>query len=102
MPLLCALQDVQSPPMILNSTGPELVSCRQVAERFGELLGKPVRLVGTESPVALHSCAERVFGLYGKPKVQLKEMMEMTANWVLRGGVLNGKATHFEVADGKF
>jgi len=99
---LCALKDVQSPPMILNTTGPDLIRCHHVAERFGELMNKPVRLIGTESPVALHTCAERAFGLYGKPQVQLDEMIEMTADWIMRGGASLDKPTHFEVADGKF
>jgi len=99
---LCALQDVQFPPLMLNLTGPELISCRSVAERFGELMNKPVRLTETESPTALHSCADRAFGLYGKPQVQLDEMLERTADWILRGGASHGKSTHFEVADGKF
>lgn len=99
---LRALNDVQSPPFLLNTTGPDLISCRHVAKRFGELMKKPVRFVETESTEALHSCAERTFGLYGKPQVQLDEMLEMTANWIMRGGELHGKSTHFEVADGKY
>ncbi len=99
---LCALKDVQSPPFLLNTTGPELISCRSVVERFGKLMNKPVRLTGTESPVALHSCAERAFDLYGKPQVPLDTMIEMTTDWIMRGGASHGKSTHFEVADGKY
>jgi len=99
---LCSLQNVQSPPWVLNTTGPELIRCRHVIERFGELMGKSVRTVGTESPVALHSCSERALELYGKPQVQLDEMIERTADWVMRGGASHGKSTHFEVADGKY
>ncbi len=99
---LCALKDVQSPPFLLNTTGADLLSCRHVAERLGELMNKPVRFTGTESPVALHSCAERAFGLYGKPQVGLDTMLEMTADWIMRGGESHGKSTHFEVSDGKF
>ena len=99
---LCALKDVQSPPFVLNVTGPDLISCRRVAERFGNLMNKPVRLTGTESPVALLSCAERAFDLYGKPRVQLDDMVEMTADWIMRGGTSLGKSTHFEVVDGKY
>ncbi len=99
---LCALKDVQSPPFFLNTTGADLLSCRQVAECFGELMNKPVSFTGTESPVALHSCSEIAFGRYGKPQVELDAMLDMTADWVMRGGESYGKSTHFEVADGKF
>ncbi len=99
---LCALKEAQSPPFVLNTTGPELISCRSAAERLGELMNKPVRLTGTELPVASHTCAKRAFDLYGKPLVGLDEMLEMTAAWVLQGGASHGKPTHFEVADGKY
>jgi len=99
---LCTLNHVQSPPFVLNVTGPDLIRCRDVVERFGELMNKTVRFTGSELPVALHSCSERAFDLYGKPLTQLDEMVEMTADWVMRGGTSHDKSTHFEVADGRY
>jgi len=99
---LCVLKDVQSPPFVLNTTGADLLSCRDVAKRLGELMNKPVRFTETESPIALHSCAKRAFEMYGKPQVEIDEMLEMTVDWIRRGGTSHGKPTHFEIADGKF
>ena len=99
---LSALIDVQSPPLILNVTGPELLSCRQVAESFAALMNKKVRFTGSESTMAAHTCAKKSFDLYGMPQTRLEEMVEMTADWVMRNGATHGKPTHFEVADGKY
>ena len=99
---LCALQNAASPPYLLNTTGPEIVSCRKVAEQLGQLMDKPVRFVGAESPEALLNCAEKSFRLYGRPTVSIDEMVKLTASWVMQGGATHGKSTHFEVADGKF
>ncbi len=99
---LSALKDVRSPPLILNVTGPELISCRQLVERLGALMNKKVRLTGSESSTALHTCAKKSFDLYGLPQTHLDEMIEMTADWVMCDGATHGKPTHFEVADGKY
>ncbi|MFV2071015.1 MAG: NAD-dependent epimerase/dehydratase family protein [Pirellulales bacterium] len=99
---LCALRDAQCPPLILNTTGRDLIRCRHVAERLGELMNKRVRLTGVESAEALHSNAQRAFDLYGAPRVSLDEMLVLTADWIVRGGATHGKPTHFEVTDGKY
>lgn len=99
---LCALQNAQSPPFALNTTGPELISCRKVCEQFGKLMNKPVRFAGNESPIAALSNAGKSFGLYGKPRVSVDTMVELTANWIMQGGASHGKPTHFEALDGKY
>ena len=57
----------QSPPAILNVTGPETVSVRWLAGRFGERFGIEPILEGTESDTALLNNAARCHRLFGYP-----------------------------------
>lgn len=99
---LQAFGHVSSPPFILNVTGPETVSIRQVAGQFAELMGKEVRFTGTESTDALLSSSRLSQDLFGPPHVGLDQMVRWIAGWVMRGGESLGKPTHFESRDGKF
>ena len=87
---------------ILNVTGPETVSIRWLAERFGERLGRPPAFAGEEAPTALLSNAARAFAEFGYPTVPLLRMVDRVAAWVGGGGRSLGKATKFEVRDGRF
>lgn len=91
-----------SPPAILNLTGPETVSVRRVARRFGELFGVEPVIIGQESETALLSNAGKCARLFGPPAVTLDRMVEWTAHWVEIGGSTLNKPTHFEQRDGKF
>ncbi len=92
----------QSPPLILNVTGPETVSIRYLASRFGALFNKLPRFKGEEAKTALLSNASRCHRLFGYPSVALGQMIEWMAEWVRIGGTTLRKPTHFEVRDGKF
>ena len=92
----------QSPPLILNVTGPETVSVRYLALRFGSLFNKSLHFEGEESETALLSNASRCHRLFGYPRVSLEQMIEWVAEWVRIGGTTLRKPTHFEVRDGKF
>ncbi|GIO87320.1 epimerase [Paenibacillus faecis] len=95
--LLC-----DSPPVTLNVTGPETVSVRWLADRFGEMLGTEPVLVGEEGPTALLNNASVSHRLLGYPQVTLRQMMEWTAGWVDSGGETLGKPTHFQEREGAF
>ena len=99
---LRCLAHCQSPPFILNLTGPETLSIRAVAERFGEIFGKAPILEGQEAPTALLNNAARCFRLFGYPSVSVEQMIEWIAHWIKSGGSNLGKPTHFETRDGKF
>jgi len=99
---LRALHHTGVPPFVLNVTGPELVSVRQVATDLGTRLGREPRFTGTEAPTALLSNAQRCHGLFGYPDVPLAELLDLTADWVAQGLPLLGKPTHFQTRDGKF
>lgn len=90
------------PPTILNLTGPETVSVRWVARRFGEHFGIEPILEGAESDTALLNNASRCHRLFGYPSVTVEEMIEWIAHWVKMGGSTLRKPTHFETRDGKF
>ncbi len=100
--VLRAFVHCQSPPLILNVTGPETVSIRYLASRFGEIFTKSPRFEGEESPTALLNNAARCHQLFGYPRVSLGQMIEWVAEWVRIGGSTLHKPTHFEVRDGKF
>jgi nucleoside-diphosphate-sugar epimerase len=99
---LQCLDLADTPATVLNLTGPEPVSVRRLAERFGQLLGRTPRFAGTEAPDALLSNARRSLELFGPPSVDLETMLAWTAAWLRRGGRLLGKPTHFETRDGRF
>jgi nucleoside-diphosphate-sugar epimerase len=93
----------QSPPLILNITGPETLSVREVAHEFGQHFGiEPTFVSSTEGSSALLSDVSKARNLFGSPTVQPKEMIEWIANWIRDGGALLNKPTHFQTRDGKF
>ncbi|MGC8791866.1 MAG: NAD-dependent epimerase/dehydratase family protein [Bryobacteraceae bacterium] len=99
---LRALALCQSPPLVLNVTGPETVSVRSLAWKFARRFGVEPLFEGTEAPTALLSDASRCHHLFGYPEVSLEQMIEWVAEWIRAGGVLWNKPTHFEVRDGRF
>jgi hypothetical protein len=90
------------PPRVMNVTGPELLSVREVCTRFGELMRKRVQFIGAESATALLSDARRSMERLGTPRLQAAELIEWVADWVMRGGRTLGKPTHFQSRDGEF
>ena len=99
--LLC-LGQAASPPAVLNVTGPETISIREVAHQFGRLFGKAPRIVGTENGRGYLSNAARAKELFGPPSVPLERLISWIAHWIQAGGENLGKPTHFEAQDGKY
>ncbi len=91
-----------SPPAVLNLTGPETLRVRAIAERFGKRFGRDPIFEGAEPPTALLSDASRCHGIFGRPEVTADQMIEWEAAWIGRGGPVWDKPTHFEVRDGQF
>jgi nucleoside-diphosphate-sugar epimerase len=94
---LCA-----APAAVLNVTGPDRISVREVATWFGHELGMPAHFRGTEGPLALLSDASRCLNLLGPTDVPLERLLAWVVHWVRIGGVSLNKPTHFEVADGRY
>ncbi|SEN13469.1 NAD-dependent epimerase/dehydratase family protein [Lihuaxuella thermophila] len=91
-----------SPPQILNITGPETISIRWLAEWFGERFGTQPVFLGEERDTALLSNASKAHRLFGYPRVTLRQMMEWTVEWIQSGGESLGKPTHFQEREGRF
>ena len=99
---LRAFEHCTVPPRVFNLTGPRVTSVRAVAERFGELFGKPAHLIGTEAPTALISDARAGIAALGPLRMTDEELIERVAAWVQAGGRSLNKPTHFEVRSGKY
>lgn len=97
-----ALRLCDHPADVLNVTGPETLSVRALAEGFAERLGTEVRFEGTEGDTALLNDARRCHRLFGEPKVEVSDVMDLVARWVERDGPTFGKPTKFEIKDGQF
>ncbi|HLK17846.1 MAG TPA: NAD-dependent epimerase/dehydratase family protein [Bryobacteraceae bacterium] len=91
-----------SPPRILNITGPEKLSVREVANQLGRRFGKAPIFSGTEGPTALLNNGTEAHRLFGPPEVSAAELLDWVAHWIEQGGRLLNKPTHFEARDGKF
>jgi nucleoside-diphosphate-sugar epimerase len=90
------------PPKILNITGPEMVSIRWLAEQFGIIFRKAPVFINEEQPSAILSNAAESFRLFGYPNVTLKQMIELTADWLLHNGTTSNKPTHFQERAGRY
>jgi nucleoside-diphosphate-sugar epimerase len=99
---LRALHLTEVPPRVLNVTGPETVSVRALARRFGELLDRRPVLQGVEQTEALLSNAGQAFKVLGYPSTALDQVIEWVARWVLDGGPVLDKPTKYGVRDGRF
>jgi nucleoside-diphosphate-sugar epimerase len=96
------LEHASTPPEVFNVTGPEVVSLRALATRFGALLGKDANIIGQEAETAWISDSGKANRVFGYPSVALDTMMEWVAQWVRQDGSTLGKPTHFEEREGKF
>lgn len=90
------------PAKILNVTGPEIVSFRWLAEEFGKMLKATPVFINEEQSTSFLSNAAECFRLFGYPKVTLKQMMEVIAEWLVQGGKLLSKPTHYAERKGKY
>jgi nucleoside-diphosphate-sugar epimerase len=100
--ILQAMQLCQSPAKHLNISGAEIISIREVALRFGDLMNKKVIFTGKEAENALLINVSESHKLLGKPTVQLEQVIDWTANWIMNKKATFGKPTHFQVRDGVY
>ncbi len=99
---LRAFDHVAVPPFVLNLTGPEVLGVRHVAQRFGERFGRSVVFQGEEAADALLSDSALCRQRFGPPRISADALIDLTADWLLRGGQTLDKSTHFESRDGRF
>lgn len=97
-----ALLHCEVPAKILNVTGPEIASVRWIAEEYGKMFDKEVHFISSEESSALLNNAAESFKLFGYPTVTLKQMMELIGRWIVEGGEILNKPTHFQEREGKY
>ena len=91
-----------TPPFVVNVTGIDTLSVREIAHAFAAVFGKPVRFRGKESTDALLSNTDRMRGSFSPPEISLEKMIEWIADWIRQEGPMLGKPTHFEERAGRF
>jgi nucleoside-diphosphate-sugar epimerase len=99
---LRALELCASPPRILNVTGAETVTVRDIARSFAERFGRTCQIQSQDGSSALLSDASLCHRLLGPPSVSLPALKQWVAGWVMAGGEDLKKPTHFEVVDGSY
>jgi len=87
---------------ILNVTGSQILSVREIAESLGSHLKYVVDIIGDEAETAWLSNSEKAHGLFGPLRVSEATLLGWVAEWVGLGRPLLGKPTHFEVRDGQY
>jgi nucleoside-diphosphate-sugar epimerase len=97
-----ALHHCSVPAKPLNVTGPETISVRWCAEEFGKIFGKTPVFKNEEQPTAYLNNAATSFQLFGYPRVSLKQMIDLLAEWMISGGRKLNKPTHFQERKGKY
>jgi nucleoside-diphosphate-sugar epimerase len=100
--VLRSLEYVDSPAKVLNITGPEIFSVRNVSLEFGKLFGINPTFINTEADTALLSNSVEAFRLFGKPKMPIDQVIKWIAEWLKDNKRILGKPTHFEVRNGKY
>jgi nucleoside-diphosphate-sugar epimerase len=100
--IIRALDLARAPAVPLNVTGPDVLSVRQLAVRFGELFGIEPGIENTEAPTAWLNDASHAHRMFGPPPTSVESMMIWIAAWLQQGGQTWGKPTGFEKRDGNF
>lgn len=97
-----SLRLASNPPRALNITGPEIVSVRWLAEKFGERFGRAPVFDGTESGTAYVMDGSQLQAEFGYPSTTLPQMIDVVADWVAAAKPLIGKPTKFQQRQGAF
>ncbi|MEA4893721.1 MAG: NAD(P)-dependent oxidoreductase [Oscillospiraceae bacterium] len=97
-----SLRHTSNPPCALNVTGPQCISTKWTAKKFGEIFGKEPLFISEERPFGIFSNTTKLGGLLGTPSITLDEMIRWQAEWIQSGGESIAAPTHFEQVDGKY
>ncbi|GAB5535871.1 MAG: NAD(P)-dependent oxidoreductase [Rubricoccaceae bacterium] len=97
-----SLELAETPMRPLNLTGTEHLSVRQLVHQLGDLMDRPVEIIGEEAANALLSDGTQMVQHLGAPETPLDTILRWTADWVSRDQPTLGKPTKFEVRDGQY
>jgi nucleoside-diphosphate-sugar epimerase len=96
------LGQCEAPATPINIGGPEALSIRYLANRFGEAFGKEPTFANEEAETCLLVNCDKANGLFGNPVVSIDPMIRWVAEWVKSGKPTLGKPSKFEVRSGEF
>jgi nucleoside-diphosphate-sugar epimerase len=99
---LRCLAHCEVPTSPINVSGHEILSVRDLAQKFGALLGREPVIVGKEEPTAWLTNTAQAVKLFGLPIVDTAQLIAWTADWVARSMPSLGKPTKYEVRDGRY
>jgi nucleoside-diphosphate-sugar epimerase len=99
--LLC-LEHCDSPPAILNVSGPAIHRLEDVAAQLGRQMNRTVELSGEDLGRAYLTDTGSCSALFGPPRVPADQVIKWVADWISHNRPTLGKATHFQVTDGQF
>jgi nucleoside-diphosphate-sugar epimerase len=99
---LRCLAHCDTPTSPINVSGHEILAVRDLAAKFGKLLGREPVIVGKEQPTAWLTNTSQAVELFGPPVVDTDRLIAWTANWVTRSMPSLGKPTKYEVRDGRY
>lgn len=100
--VLRSLDSCESPARILNITGSDILSVREVALEFGKLFGVKTAFINEEAHTALLNNPLQAIKLFGHPGVEPTRVMKWIAHWISEERETLGKPTHYEVRNGKY
>jgi NAD dependent epimerase/dehydratase family len=99
---LRCLAHCEAPTSPINVSGHEILAVRDLAKKFGSLLGREPVIVGKEEPTAWLTNTAQATKLFGLPVVDTAQLIAWTADWVARSMPNLGKPTKYEVRDGRY
>jgi hypothetical protein len=99
---LRCLAHCDTPTSPINVSGHEILAVRDLAAKFGKLLGREPVIAGKEEPTAWLTDTSQATKLFGLPIVDTERLIAWTANWVVRSMPSLGKPTKYEVRDGRY
>ena len=99
---LRCLAHCETPTSPINVSGHEILAVRDLAAKFGALLGREPVIVGQEEPTAWLTDTSQAVKLFGLPIVDVAQLVAWTADWVVRAMPNLGKPTKYEVRDGRY
>jgi nucleoside-diphosphate-sugar epimerase len=99
---LRCLAHCDTPTSPINVSGPQILAVRDLAAKFGKILGRDPVIVGNEEPTAWVTDTSQAVKLFGLPVVDTDRLIAWTADWVARSMPNLGKPTKYEVRDGRY
>jgi nucleoside-diphosphate-sugar epimerase len=99
---LRCLRHATAPTSPLNVSGPQILAVRDLAAELGRRLGRKPVITGTEAERSWLTDTSRAVALFGRPLVDLPQMLDWVADWVAANRRSLNKPTKFEVRSGAY